>query len=240
MVFRSDSLSGEGVESVYDNGGRMVASNTTMGGVSRSLTYLVDKDGNRLQVTHPDGNYFTYSYDKLARMLQLRELGVSTLAANVYNPQGARGSTRRVGASIAYGYDTLVRLTSLTNNLAGTSGDLSFGFGYNPASQITTRTRSNDAFVYGGDVNVSRLYSVNGLNQYLSAGPASFSYDSNGNLTSDGSVNYGFDAENRLISASGARSAALAYDPLGRLHSTSGGSAGETRFLYDGDELVAI
>lgn len=25
----------------------------------------------------------------------------------------------------------------------------------------------------------------------------------------------------------------------GRLHSTSGGSAGETRFLYDGDELIA-
>ncbi len=48
-----------------------------------------------------------------------------------------------------------------------------------------------------------------------------------------------YDAENRLVSASGAKSAALSYDPLGRLVQTSGGAAGVTQFLYDGDELVA-
>jgi hypothetical protein len=42
-----------------------------------------------------------------------------------------------------------------------------------------------------------------------------------------------------LVSASGATTAALRYDPLGRLYETSGGVAGITRFLYDGDELVA-
>jgi hypothetical protein len=31
----------------------------------------------------------------------------------------------------------------------------------------------------------------------------------------------------------------LRYDPLGRLYETSGGAAGITRFLYDGDALVA-
>jgi RHS repeat-associated protein len=40
------------------------------------------------------------------------------------------------------------------------------------------------------------------------------------------------------VSASGATTASLRYDPLGRLYETSGGSAGITRFLYDGDELV--
>ena len=43
----------------------------------------------------------------------------------------------------------------------------------------------------------------------------------------------------RLASASGAKTASLSYDPLGRLFQTSGGSAGVTQFLYDGDELVA-
>ena len=43
---------------------------------------------------------------------------------------------------------------------------------------------------------------------------------------------------NRLITATGARNAALSYDPLGRLYQVS--SAGvTTRFLYDGDALVA-
>jgi len=80
---------------------------------------------------------------------------------------------------------------------------------------------------------------VNGLNQFLTAGPASFTYDLNGNLTSDGGASFTYDEENRLVAASGARTAALTYDPLGRLYETSGGSAGVTRFLYDGDELVA-
>jgi len=59
-----------------------------------------------------------------------------------------------------------------------------------------------------------RTYTVNGLNQYLSAGAATFGYDGNGNLTSDGSSAYVYDVENRLVSASGATSAALRYDPL--------------------------
>jgi hypothetical protein len=37
---------------------------------------------------------------------------------------------------------------------------------------------------------VNRGYAVNGLNQYVTAVPASFSYDANGNLTGDGSNGY--------------------------------------------------
>jgi RHS repeat-associated protein len=85
---------------------------------------------------------------------------------------------------------------------------------------------------------VSRGYSVNGLNQYTAAGTASFGYDANGNLSSDGSTTFTYDVENRLVAASGARNANLRYDPLGRLYEVSG-SSGTTRFLYDGDALVA-
>ena len=86
---------------------------------------------------------------------------------------------------------------------------------------------------------MARSYTVNGLNQYLSAGPATFAYDANGNLTSDGGATFTYDVENRLVGASGARTATLVYDVLGRLYETSGGTAGITHFLYDGDELVA-
>ena len=59
----------------------------------------------------------------------------------------------------------------------------------------------------------------------------------NGNLTSDGTSGCVSDAENRLVSRSGG--IALAYDPNGRLWRISGGSAGTTQFVYDGDELIA-
>jgi RHS repeat-associated protein len=111
-------------------------------------------------------------------------------------------------------------------------------FGYNPAGQIASRTRSNDAYASNTAYNVSRAYTVNGLNQYTAAGPAGFTYDANGNLRSDGATTYVYDAENRLVSATGAQNVTLGYDPLGRL-SYSTGNPQLTRFLYDGDALVA-
>jgi len=102
---------------------------------------------------------------------------------------------------------------------------------------MVSRTSSNDAYAWGGHVDLERGYGVNGLNQYASAGPASFAYDANGNLTSDGSTSFVYDAENRLVSASGARSASLSYDPLGRLWQVNGPS-GITRFIHDGDDLI--
>jgi RHS repeat-associated protein len=143
------------------------------------------------------------------------------------------------GTASSYAYDAVSRLETLSHDLAGTGADQSLGFGYNPASQIVSRTSANDGYASNTAYNVSRAYAVNGLNQYTAAGPASFGHDANGNLTSDGSASFVYDAENRLVSASGAKSAGLSWDPLGRLFQSSGGAAGATQFLYDGDELVA-
>jgi RHS repeat-associated protein len=68
-----------------------------------------------------------------------------------------------------------------------------------------------------------------------SVGGASFSYDARGNLTSDGTTTYSYDAYNRLTAASG--TATLGYDPASRLYQTAG--AATTRFLYDGQEAIA-
>ena len=72
------------------------------------------------------------------------------------------------------------------------------------------------------------------------AGPASFTHDANGNLTSDGTNSYTYDVENRLVFGSvGSSSATLRYDPMGRLYEINGNQTGITRFAYDGDAMVA-
>src|SRR5262249_13236681 len=60
-------------------------------------------------------------------------------------------------------------------------------------------------------------YTANALNQYTAVGAVSPSYDGNGNLTSDGTFTSGYDAENRLTSASGAgNTASYSFDAQGR------------------------
>jgi RHS repeat-associated protein len=98
-----------------------------------------------------------------------------------------------------------------------------------------TRTSSNDSYASNTAYNVNRGYSVNGLNQYTAAGGVTFQHDANGNLTSDGSSTYVYDAENRLVSRSGGVS--LSYDPMGRLWQLAA-PTGTTRFEYDGDRLL--
>jgi hypothetical protein len=123
----------------------------------------------------------------------------------------------------SFGYDTVSRLNLLSHDLAGTSGDLTLGFGFNPASQIASVSRSNDDYVWTGSYNVTRPYAVNGLNQYTAAGSASFTYDANSNPTSDGTTSFTYDVENRLV-------AAAAQSPQGCAMIRSGGSMRRRRY----------
>jgi RHS repeat-associated protein len=207
-----------------------------MGGIARTVGNLYDSNGNRIRVVHPDNSFFTYEMDGLDQPTLIRENGGDPIATSVYDAAGRRVRSGWAAAT-DYAYDSAGRLQTLSHDLAGTSRDHVLGFGYNPASQIVSRSGTNDAYASNTAYNVVRPYSVNGLNQYTSAGPASFAYDANGNLTNDGSTSFVYDAENRLVSASGTKNATLSYDPLGRLWQTSG-PAGIARFVYDGDRLV--
>ncbi|MDB5691070.1 MAG: ParB-like nuclease domain [Alphaproteobacteria bacterium] len=236
---RFGSNIGPGVINGYDTLGRLVSSATTMDGTARTIGSQYDAVGNRTQLLG-DGGYWGYaasfSYDAADRMTAY--LGVVSIG---YDAQGRRSSLSMgpgyTTSTASYGYDGAGRVASVTHDLAGTGGDQSLTFSYSPASQIVSRASSNDAYASNSAYNVSRAYSVNGLNQYTAAGPSAFTYDANGNLTSDAATSYVYDAENRLVSASGAKSASLGYDPLGRLWQVSGPN-GATRFLYDGDRLI--
>jgi RHS repeat-associated protein len=251
---RFDSLEGEGVTTTYDGFGRPVSSTLAMAGTSRTLTYSWDAAGNRTGIAHPDGKLFSTQYDALGRATWISEPYIPAtndwiIIRYWYNAQGQRLSTVRgvgvVGFTSVDYYDPALRLTAINNDLPGTANDLSTALGYNPAGQITSFIRTNDSYAWPASLAAgTRDYEVNGQNQYKAIandgvpGPA-ISYDPNGNLIGDGQRTFLYDVENRLVAASGAATAQLVYDPLGRLFQTSGGPAGVTQFLYDGDALVA-
>ena len=149
---------------------------------------------------------------------------MNVLATYAYDDLGNQTKlTLGNGVIQNFTYDPVSRLASLGNALpGGTTNDLTINpIAYNAASQILTAPKSNDAYAWTGHYNVNRPYTANGLNQYTVAGPASFTYDTRGNLTSDGTNSFTYSSENLL--KTGPNATTLAYDPALRLYQTQSG-----------------
>jgi len=128
-----DSASGaDAVINAYDGFGRLTSSTVSMGGVGRTIGRLYDADGNRIRVTHPDGNYFTYDYDGLNRMIAIRENGGTQVASYDFDAKGQPWHATRGAVMTTYGYDGISRLASLSDDLSGTAADT-------PRRSATTR-----------------------------------------------------------------------------------------------------
>lgn len=239
---RFGSVNGQGIDYGYDTAKRLT-SETSFG---RTLGFNYDLSGNRRRLTYPDTNFIDYEFDGLNRMTYVRENGATSGAGvlaqyrwdALSRRDAANPMTRGNGTTTSYGYDPASRLTSLGHDLGGTGYDATLSFGYTLASQLETRSTTNDALGWWAASAMSKAYVANGLNQYSSVSGVAFSHDLNGNLTGDGSRTFVYDIENRLTNVSGSASMTLSYDPLGRLRQTvSGGTT--TQFLYDGDRLIA-
>ena len=209
----SASQTGNNLSFTYD----ALSRNLTQVGPQGTATSAWDLAGRRTQLTYPDsGLYVNYDYLVTGETTKIRENGASSgvgvLATYAYDDLGRRTSlTFGNGAVQSYTFDPVSRLASLSNDLSGTTNDLSVTFGYNPASQINSTVRTGDTYAWTGHYNENRNYTANGLNQYTASGSITPTYDSKGNLTSAGTVTYGYNSENLLTSATGGIT--LGYDP---------------------------
>lgn len=134
------SATGSGVDYGYDSA-RRLTSETTFG---RTLQFLPDAAGNRIQLTYPDGNFINYDVDGLNRIWRVREnnatSGAGVLATYTYDPLSRKQSVAwGNGTASSFGYDLASRLNGLRQDLAGTTQDLSLGFIYTPASYRLVR-----------------------------------------------------------------------------------------------------
>ena len=162
----------------YDAAGRL--SRKVLGnGVSTTNTYNDAGQILRLLNLKPDGSLlsrYEYSYDASGRRDSM------TVARGVgFPPVGA-------GESQTYGYDPLGELTRVEYSTGRV-----VEYAYDTAGNRTQVT----------DSGVATPYVPNALNQYSSAGAATFGYDLDGNLTNKTEAAaftlYAYDIENRLI-----------------------------------------
>ncbi len=166
------------------------------------------------------------------------------------SPVSCQSSAKRKNAanavrSLSRSTDRSLGATSTifcTHDFAGTGYDLTKTFAYNPAFQIVSETRSNDAYASYEPDRGTTGFTANGLNQIATIDGAATAHDTNGNMTADpwNAKTFAYDIENKLASASvPSASADLAYDPLGRLDNYDPDPGVFRRFIYDGVEVVA-
>ena len=218
----------------YDSAGRLVRVTYPD---ARSVEYEYDDAGNRNKLTYPDGCSITYNYDELDRLTEVLEGGTTLLAQYHYDSLSRRvGLVNDNGASTDYSYEIDNDLLSLQHQFSGSAVNLSYE--YDDVHNRTGFTSDDERFLYSPEAPSQTSYVSNNLNQYTSVGGVSYTYDGNGNLASDGTNTYAYDAENRLISATTPEhSATYTYDPFGRRTAKTVDGA-TTAYLYDGDQVI--
>ncbi|MBZ4417072.1 RHS repeat-associated core domain-containing protein [Myxococcus sp. RHSTA-1-4] len=201
----------------YDNAGRVTQTSDVVGTWTRNIGTTYNKSGGLERLTWPDGYYVTYEYDGANRVTAVKESGTTTLVTFAYDQASRRTSMARGGVTTSYSYWPAGPVYQLTHDTAGTADDVTLTHGYNKAHQLTGLWSTNAAYVYVPPAAQTAAYVSNGLNQYTTWTGQAQAYDANGNLTSSNGRTLGYDALNRLASATqGTTSATYGYDPVGR------------------------
>ena len=218
-----DSLSGT-ITRTYDGLDRLIQEVTPQG----TISYTYDAAGRRASMTVLGQPSVSYTYDAADRLTQITQ-GSATVTITYDSANRRTSLTLPNGVSTEYAYDAASRLTSLTYRLGTTTlGTLTYTYDANGKPTVLGGTWARTGLP---SALASATYDA--ANRQITFGGTALSYDLNGNLISDGSNTYSWDARNRLASIAGGSAASFQYDAQGRRTSKTI-NAIQTGFLYDG------
>ena len=227
LVGVSDTSSGEYTLS-HDNLDRL----TGVEGPGGSVGYEYDAAGRRTAMSLPGSRTVSYAYDNADRLTEVASEGDS--ASLAYDKANRlERLTLPDGIEQLYGYDKAGQPTSITYpHGAGTLGEIDYAY---DADGQTEAIWGSYARLALPEALKSAKY--NAANEMTEREGKALSYDADGNLTSDGSNEYSWNARGQLTEISGTASASFGYDPFGRrISKTLGGTT--TTLLYDGPNVA--
>ena len=204
-----------------------------------SYAYLANS-GSLLETVTGPAHTVTNTYETNRNVLTNKEnkagVNIRSNFAYTVNDLGQRDDISRSGTAFAsantetWNYNAVGETVSAdhsTNN----AFDRSFLF-----DGIGNRKKSADSLTLPATDN----YTSNALNQYSAVGVAARAFDDDGNLTDDGTKQFVWDGENRLIEVknAGGTIATYAYDYQSRRITKTVGST-ITNFVYNGWNQIA-
>jgi YD repeat-containing protein len=132
------------------------------------------------------------------------------------------------GVVMTYSYDSDARIAAITySNASGPLGNLTYNYDAN--GRVVRKGGSLASIVMPQPVSGN---TYNAANEMQNLGAQSLTYDTNGNLLSDGTNSYAWDARNQLTSLTGPAPAGFTYDSFGRRVSLTV-NGGTTQYLYE-------
>jgi RHS repeat-associated protein len=211
---------------------------TSASGPTGTVSYTYDDANRETSVLASGLVQNTYSYDDANELTGITGTA-GTATMSYYGDGRLQNLTLPNGIVQSYGYDVAGQTTSIGYD-RGTSHLADLNYAYDAAGR--------ERAVWGGwartglpDPIQSATYDAANQLQSLTrpgGSPVNYNYDANGNMTSDGTNSYSWNARNELIGISGgALSASFAYDPFGRRQSRT--VNGSTRdYLYQGQNVL--
>ena len=158
----------------------------------------------------------SYTWDNANRLTAITQ-GSSAVDISYDNVNRRTSLTLPNGVTVGYGFDNDSHVTGLTYS-AGDSQLGNLAYGYDADGRVTSKGGTLAATGLPTAVSGNTVNADNGITAF---GGATLSYDANGNLISDGSNSYTWDARNHLTAISGTSIASFTYDAFGRRTSKS-------------------
>jgi RHS repeat-associated protein len=211
------NAAGQVTSYTYDPLDRLSSTTSPLG---QTTSYSYDGVGNRLSLTAPSGQVTSYGYDLANELTSINYSdGVTPSVSFSYTANGQRASMADGTGTTSYTYDSLGRLTKVTNG-AGQA----VSYSYDLDGNLT-------ALGYPNGKTVSRTFNaasqLTGVKDWL-GNTTSFGYDPNGDLTAEAYPN--------------GVNTASAYDNAGQLTSITdtSGAATLASFSYTRDNTGLV
>jgi len=234
-VVSGDPSSGALVFS-FDGAGRFYQEQYPDG---KTVTHVLDDNGNRTKTTWPDSYYVTRVFDEMNRLTDIKLNGSGTSAVTfTYNNLSQRTQVAYSnGTTVDYTPQFNEDVTTITHSFVGSS--VVFTYSFNDVHEPNSVNISDNTYMYHPAAASTAYATADSVNKYPAVGGTSYSYDGNKNLTSEGVWTYGYDTENHMLTASKTGvSASFVYDPMERQSQKTVGSI-KSRYIYSEWQRIA-
>ncbi len=258
---------GAAIMNSYDAVARLTGTylKNASGTVLNSHVYTYNNGNQRTRQTRTIGDYVDYTYDNTGQLQSAvgKESGGTTNRWHEqfgYAYDAAQNLQYRTNNALiqTFTVDSLNQLASASRSgtltVAGTTTTNASSVivnGTNTASRYSDSTFATTGFTLANGNNSFTAVASDSLGRSDTStvnvnlpSTASFTYDQNGNMTSDGLLDYAYDDENQLIGITSSNSwkTVFSYDGKMRLRKRTESNyvgsawvkASETRYIYDG------